>query len=92
MVGKAIMAAAEGRNRCLDGRRRVEGGGWRGRRPERQTPRDTIQSERSSVAVSTFPSASKCQAAFTHTNTQEAVRAPDGNRERKTLHDCFQDV
>lgn len=27
MAGKAIMAAAEGRNRCLDGRR--EGGGWR---------------------------------------------------------------
>lgn len=90
MAGKAIMAAAEGRNRCLDGRR--EGGGWRGRRPERQTLRDMIQSERSSVAVSTFPSASKCQAAFTHTNTQDAVRAPDGNQERKTLHERFQDV
>lgn len=51
-----------------------EGGGWRvegggGRRPERPTPLDTIQSEQSSVAVSTFSSASKCQAMFAHKHT-----------------------
>lgn len=52
-------------NRCLD---RV--GAW-GAAPRRQsqTLLDTIQSERSSVAVSTFSSASKCQAVFPRKHT-----------------------
>lgn len=49
-------------NRCPD---RVEGRGGAGA-PRRRTLLDTIQSEQSSVALSTFSSASKCQAVFAH--------------------------
>lgn len=49
------------------------GGAWGGAGlavgPRRQTLLDTIQSERSSVAVSTFPSASKCQPMFAGKHT-----------------------
>lgn len=51
-------------------------GGWRvgklggaGVAPRHQTLLDTIQSERSSVAVSTFSSASKCQPVFARKHT-----------------------
>lgn len=62
----------ESNYRAEQGQKQMRGrtdGGWRRRRPERRTPLDTIQSEQSSVAVSTFSSASKCQAKFTHTHT-----------------------
>lgn len=52
------------------------GGGWGAGRlggagvaPRHQTLLDTIQSERSSVAVSTFSSASKCQPVFARKHT-----------------------
>lgn len=48
------------RNRCMDGWRVEETS------PRALTPLDTVRAEHSSVAVSTFSSASKCQAKFTH--------------------------
>lgn len=76
MAGKAIMK----RWLQLRSRAGVEtdawtDGGWRveGTSPRAPTPLDTIQSEQSSVAVSTFSSASKCQAKFTHTGTYTAL-------------------
>lgn len=66
-------------NRCLDGWR---SGGWAKRRPSPLAPPppplpslDTIQSEQSGVALSTFSSASKCQAVFARKHAHVGQRA-----------------
>lgn len=51
----------------------VCGGG--GRPPGAKHDHDTIQSEQNSVAVSTFSSASKCQAVFAHKSLSECERS-----------------
>lgn len=68
-------------------------GGWRvggagrlrgaGVAPRHQTLLDTIQSERSSVAVSTFSSASKCQPVFARKHTQ-SVNAADFEKKKRS--------
>lgn len=66
MVGEAIMKLQLRSRAALETDART---GWRaggGGGPRRQTLLDTIQSEQSSVARSTFSSASKCQAVFAH--------------------------
>lgn len=68
MVGEAIMKLQLRSRAALetDARTGWGAGGRGGGALRRRTLLDTIQSEQSSVALSTFSSASKCQAVFAH--------------------------
>lgn len=77
MAGKAIMKPSPRSRARVETAAWTDGGvgGW-WVSPRAPAPLDTIQSEQSGVAVSTFSSASKCQAVFApeHTRRGNAVR------------------